>query len=87
MILMRGAISPLPQYVFVVGCLVKHRDNFTFFFVFTFFHVFSTLTYLCLEGKVEFLEQPEVILRKVRGTELVFHFSNGFLGQEVPCEL
>jgi hypothetical protein len=27
---MRGAIPPLPQYVFMVWCLVKHRDNFTF---------------------------------------------------------
>jgi hypothetical protein len=29
---MRGAIPPLPQYVFVAWCLVKHRDNFTFTF-------------------------------------------------------
>jgi len=27
---MRGAIPPLPQYVFVEWCLVKHRDNFIF---------------------------------------------------------
>jgi hypothetical protein len=27
---MRGAISPLPLHVFVVWCLVKHKDNFTF---------------------------------------------------------
>jgi hypothetical protein len=27
---MRGAIPPLPHYVFVAWCLVKHRDNFTF---------------------------------------------------------
>jgi hypothetical protein len=27
---MRGAIPPLPQYVFMAWCLVKHRDNFTF---------------------------------------------------------
>jgi hypothetical protein len=27
---MRGAIPPLPEYVFTVWCLVKHRDNFTF---------------------------------------------------------
>jgi hypothetical protein len=26
----RGAIPPLPQYVFMAWCLVKHRDNFTF---------------------------------------------------------
>jgi hypothetical protein len=27
---MSGAIHPLPQYVFMACCLVKHRDNFTF---------------------------------------------------------
>jgi hypothetical protein len=27
---MRGTIPPLPQYVFMAWCLVKHRDNFTF---------------------------------------------------------
>jgi hypothetical protein len=27
---MRGAIPPLPQYIFTAWCLVKHRDNFTF---------------------------------------------------------
>jgi hypothetical protein len=26
---MRGPIPPLPQYVFMAWCLVKHRDNFT----------------------------------------------------------
>jgi hypothetical protein len=29
---MRGAIPPLPQYVLIVWCLVKHRDSFTFTF-------------------------------------------------------
>jgi hypothetical protein len=29
---MRGAILPLPQYVFVAWCLVKHRNNFTLTF-------------------------------------------------------
>jgi hypothetical protein len=28
---MSGAIHPLPQYVFMAWCLVKHRDNFTFY--------------------------------------------------------
>jgi hypothetical protein len=28
---MRGAIPPLPQYVFMVWYLVKHRDNCTFY--------------------------------------------------------
>jgi len=27
---MSAAIPPLPQYVFIVWRLVKHRDNFTF---------------------------------------------------------
>jgi hypothetical protein len=27
---MSGAIPPLPKYAFMVWCLVKHRDNFTF---------------------------------------------------------
>jgi hypothetical protein len=27
---MRGAVHPLPQYVFIAWCLVKPRDNFTF---------------------------------------------------------
>jgi hypothetical protein len=26
---MCGAIPPLPQYVFMAWCFVKHRDNFT----------------------------------------------------------
>jgi hypothetical protein len=30
---MRGPIPPLPQYVFMAWCLVKHRDNFTFTFM------------------------------------------------------
>jgi hypothetical protein len=27
---MRGSIRPLPQYAFMVWCLVKHRENITF---------------------------------------------------------
>jgi len=30
---MRGAIPPLPQYVFMVRSLVKHRGNFTYTFI------------------------------------------------------
>jgi hypothetical protein len=29
---MRGAIPPLPQYVFMEWCLVKHGNYFTFYF-------------------------------------------------------
>jgi hypothetical protein len=32
---MRGAIPPLPLYVSMEWCLVKHRDNFTFTLTFT----------------------------------------------------
>jgi hypothetical protein len=28
---MRGAIPPIPHYVFMVWCLVRYRDNFTFY--------------------------------------------------------
>jgi hypothetical protein len=31
---MRGDIPPLPQYVFMAWYFVKHRDSFTFTFVF-----------------------------------------------------
>jgi len=31
---MRGAIPPFLQYIFMAWCLVKHRDNFTFYFTF-----------------------------------------------------
>jgi hypothetical protein len=32
---MRRAVPPLPQYVFMTWCLVKHRDNFTFTLFYT----------------------------------------------------
>jgi hypothetical protein len=31
---MRGVILPFPLYVSMAWCLVKHRDNFTFTFIF-----------------------------------------------------
>jgi len=30
---MSGAIPPFPHYAFMLWCLVKHRDNFTFTFL------------------------------------------------------
>jgi hypothetical protein len=45
---MRGAIPPLPQYVFVVWCLVKHRDNFTFTFTLVTHRDIFTFTYCLL---------------------------------------
>jgi hypothetical protein len=31
---MCGAVPPLAQYIFTEWCLVKHRDNFTFFLLY-----------------------------------------------------
>jgi len=28
---MRGALHPLPQYVFIAWCSVKHRDDLSYF--------------------------------------------------------
>jgi hypothetical protein len=39
----RGTIPPLPQYAFMVWCLVKHRDNFTFYL---YTYMFSCSLYL-----------------------------------------
>jgi hypothetical protein len=38
---MRGAIPPLPQYVFMAWCLIKHRDNFTFTLIADFSNIWS----------------------------------------------
>jgi hypothetical protein len=42
---MRGAIPTIPQYVFMVWCLVKHRDNFNFI------NVIQGWMYECEEGE------------------------------------
>jgi hypothetical protein len=44
---MRGAIPLFPQYVFMVWCLVKHRDNFTFTstFILKYLGTYSLLFY------------------------------------------
>jgi hypothetical protein len=44
---MHGAITPLPQYAFMAWCLVKHRDNFTFYLITILFRVSSS----CLLSK------------------------------------
>jgi hypothetical protein len=59
---LRGAIPPLPQYVFIAWCLVKHRDNFTFTYLMTQRDIilcpcvrgpgFSTSYNKCLELKI-----------------------------------
>jgi hypothetical protein len=38
---MRGVIPALPRYAFMAWCLVKHRDNFTFYLYFALFMLFS----------------------------------------------
>jgi len=46
---MRGAIPPLPKYVFMARCLVKHRDNFIFTFTISSpKHVENTFMQLCI---------------------------------------
>jgi hypothetical protein len=43
---MLGPVPPLPQYVFMAWCLVKHKDNFTFnfFYLYVWLDV-STMMY------------------------------------------
>jgi hypothetical protein len=45
---MRGAISPLPLYVFMAWCLVKQRDNFTLYYTVNRQNTFSVLWLLPL---------------------------------------
>jgi hypothetical protein len=47
---MRGAIPPLPQYVFMASCLIKHRDNFVPFTCIILDLVFIDIE--CFESKV-----------------------------------
>jgi hypothetical protein len=54
---MRGAIPPLPLYVFMAWCLVKHGDNFTF----TFFNVFFTSFLLSLLFQFLFLTRQVTV--------------------------
>jgi hypothetical protein len=50
----RGAIPPLPEYVFLAWCLVKHRDIFTFSFTFTLVRtvefISDRMSYVILRG-------------------------------------
>jgi hypothetical protein len=43
---MRGAIPPIPQYVFIAWCLVKYRNSFTFY-LYT-LHFGDTVHHSCL---------------------------------------
>jgi hypothetical protein len=45
---MRGAMPPLPQYVFMAWCLVKHRDNFYLLPLRQFFKSQNKGTFKCL---------------------------------------
>jgi hypothetical protein len=53
---MRGAILPLPQYVFLAWCLVKQRDNFTF-------------TFYCVEASGQFHTPAALPQVKSHGTK------------------
>jgi len=56
---MRGRILPLPHYVFMAWCLVKYRENFTFYkaFIILFLSYIKicvlTLSALCLVHECE----------------------------------
>jgi hypothetical protein len=54
---MCGAIPPLPQYVFMAWSLVKHRDSFTFFYLFI-----SMTRYFQL-SEIDLLEQMNILRR------------------------
>jgi len=43
---MSGAIPPLPQYAFIAWYLVKHRDNFTFTFIETYFCILRFVLFI-----------------------------------------
>jgi hypothetical protein len=58
---MRGDIPPLPQYVFMVWYLVKHKDNFTFY-------LYLPYSYLAAETVDLFIR--EECLREI----WVFHY-------------
>jgi hypothetical protein len=42
---MHAAVPPLLLYVFMVWCLVKHRDNFTFILILRQFELTETQAY------------------------------------------
>jgi hypothetical protein len=44
---MRGAIPPLPEYVFMAWCLGKHRDNFTFYLYLILHIKANSMTAIC----------------------------------------
>jgi hypothetical protein len=46
---MSGALSPLPPYVFMVQCLIKHKYNFIFIFT------FSSVETFCSEDETAYL--------------------------------
>jgi hypothetical protein len=70
---MRGAIQPLPQYVFMACCLVKHRDNFTFTFAVNtdVYCPFTEIMYLCgwsvtPDGATEQVERSSVVVMNTK---------------------
>jgi len=52
---LHGAVHPLLRYIFVVWCLVKHRDNFTFMIIVTVVVPCSLITSECLQNLFHFI--------------------------------
>jgi hypothetical protein len=66
---MLGAIPPLPQCVFMVWCLVKCRNNFTFALPFTYLVIFTTNQRNCLNVETDPWSAPSEIKPIVSGKE------------------
>jgi len=50
---MRGAVTPLPQYVFLAWCLVKQRDNCTFYLYYYYYYYYRIMPYVCYTLRFE----------------------------------
>jgi hypothetical protein len=68
---MRGAIPPLPQYVFMAWCLVKHRDNFTFIFI-------KIISYSAYYNSLQLITSLTVQGLMLRNCERISGFSTEF---------
>jgi hypothetical protein len=62
---MRGAAPPLPQYVFMTWCLITHRDNFTFTFIWIEYYSESMLKYTPTLGNTTSIQKYKVRSRKI----------------------
>jgi hypothetical protein len=60
---MRGAIPPLPQYVFMARCLVKHRGNFTLLFTLWARQTYQLSTYRNIQNINEWIIKKRVDIK------------------------